>query len=102
MHITLVYMEVQPENIQNFIQASLANHQGAIQEQGNVRFDVLQCAEDPAKFVLYEVYESEEAALAHKKTAHYLKWRETVASWMAKPRQGVRYSLLAPKDAEQW
>ncbi len=102
MHITLVHVEVHSENIENFIQASLENYQGAIQEAGNVRFDVLQCSEDPCKFILYEVYDSEQSAAEHKKTAHYLKWKETVAPWMAKPRQGVRYNPIAPEAREQW
>ncbi|NUM36259.1 MAG: antibiotic biosynthesis monooxygenase [Candidatus Brocadiae bacterium] len=102
MHITLVHVEVQRENIQNFIQASVENHNGSVQEKGNVRFDVIQNAEDPCKFILYEVYESEQAALEHKKTAHYLKWKETVAGWMAKPRQGVRYNAIAPEDRKKW
>ena len=65
-------------------------------ETGNCRFDVLQDAADPSKFLLYEAYESKESAAAHKETAHYLKWRETVADWMAEPRQGVPYQSIAP------
>ena len=32
----------------------------------------------------------------HKQTPHYLTWRETVADWMAEPRQGVPYHVIAP------
>ncbi len=53
-----------------------------------LRFDVLQDAGTPSKFVLYEAYESSEAAAAHKETAHYRKWRDTVSDWMVKPRKG--------------
>ncbi|MBI4677077.1 MAG: antibiotic biosynthesis monooxygenase [Elusimicrobia bacterium] len=28
------------------------------------------------RFVLYEAFESEDAAAAHKKTPHYLAWRD--------------------------
>jgi (4S)-4-hydroxy-5-phosphonooxypentane-2,3-dione isomerase len=53
--------------------------------------------EKPAQFILYEAYASEEDAAAHKQTAHYLAWRDRVADWMAKPREGLRYDGLFPK-----
>ena len=59
--------------------------------------DLLGSDDDPARFVLYEAYTNEEAAAAHKETAHYLKWRETVAPWMAMPRKGIRYTSLQPE-----
>jgi autoinducer 2-degrading protein len=96
MQVTIVQVRVKPEHIQDFIDATRANHLGSVQEAGNRRFDVLQSAEDPAKFVLYEAYASTEAAVAHKNTAHYLKWRDTVAPWMAAPRVGTVYQGLFP------
>jgi len=98
MIVTTVIVYVKPENVNDFIEASSKNHEASIKEPGNTRFDVLQCATEPARFLLYEAYESEEAAAAHKKTEHYLKWREEVAGWMAKPRQGISYKAICPKD----
>jgi autoinducer 2-degrading protein len=92
MLVTLVYVHVKPESISEFIEASLENARGSVNEPGNVRFDVLQMEDDPTRFVLYEAYETAEDAAAHKGTQHYLKWRETVADWMAEPRQGVAYT----------
>jgi autoinducer 2-degrading protein len=66
---------------------------------GHCRFDVLQSPEEPTLFVLYEAYASEADALAHKQTAHYLRWRDAVAYWMAEPRQGVHYLGLYPEQA---
>ncbi len=63
---------------------------------GNRRFDVLQSDQNPQQFVLYEAYESEEDAREHKKTIHYLNWREKVADWMESPRTGTTYSGLYP------
>jgi len=98
MIVTTVIVYVKPENVNDFIEASSKNHEASIKEPDNMRFDVLQCATEPARFLLYEAYESEEAAAAHKKTEHYLKWREEVADWMAKPRQGIPYKAICPKD----
>lgn len=97
MIVTIVHIEVHPENIESFIRATEANHFESVKEPGNLRFDLLRNHKEPSRFVLYEAYQNEEAAAAHKDTAHYLKWRETVAPWMAKPREGIRYTALQPK-----
>jgi len=96
MIVTCVHVHVKEEFVDDFIQATIENHENSILEPGNMRFDVLQSEEDPTKFLLYEAYETEEAAAAHKKTDHYLKWRETVAEWMAEPRKGVKYKAIRP------
>lgn len=97
MHVTLVNVLVKPAHIEDFIAATRLNHEASIQEPGNRRFDVLQSSENPGHFILYEAYASAEAAATHKQTAHYLVWRDTVAAWMAEPRQGIRYEGLFPQ-----
>lgn len=97
MHVTIVHVQVKPEHLEDFLAATRLNHEGSVREPGNRRFDVLQSADDPTRFALYEAYASAEDAAAHKSTAHYLKWRETVADWMAAPRQGVSYRGLYPR-----
>jgi autoinducer 2-degrading protein len=96
MHVTIVHVQVKPEHVEAFIEASKHNHQQSAQEPGNLRFDILQLADDPTRFVLYEAYKSSEDAAAHKQTSHYLTWRETVTDWMAEPRQGISYNGLYP------
>ena len=97
MHVTLVQVQVKPHHIDDFIAATRLNHEASIQESGNRRFDILQSPENPGHFILYEAYASADDAAAHKQTAHYLTWRDTVADWMAEPRQGVRYYGLFPQ-----
>jgi len=97
MHVTLVHVQVKPGHIDDFIAATRLNHEASIRESGNRRFDVLQSPENPGHFILYEAYASAEDAAAHKQTAHYLAWRDTVADWMAEPRQGVRFDGLFPQ-----
>ena len=70
-----------------------------MQEPGIVRFDVLQDNADPTHFVLVEIYRSQEATVAHKATAHYATWRDTVAPMMAQPRTRVQYSYVFDTDA---
>jgi len=102
MIVTLVHVWVKLDHIEDFIAASTENHQNSIKEPGNLRFDLLQDATDPSKFVIYEAYESEQAVSAHKETTHYLKWRELVADWMAQPRKGEKHLVVAPKDTSLW
>lgn len=100
MTVTCVYVQVTPEMVQPFTEAMLANHRESVKEPGNLRFDVLQQFDDPTRFMIYEAYVSEEAAAAHKKTAHYVAWRGAVAEMMAAPRTGIKYSILAPVEGE--
>lgn len=97
MHVTLVHVRVIPAHVQDFIAATRANHLASLREPGNLRFDVLQSADDPTEFVLYEAYANPSDAAAHKATAHYLTWRDTVAGWMAQTRRGVSYRGLLPE-----
>ncbi|MGA1868293.1 MAG: antibiotic biosynthesis monooxygenase [bacterium] len=102
MIVTCVTVYVKEGYGDDFIKATLKNHQGSVKEPGNLRFDVLQCVDDPLRFLLYEAYESEEAAAAHKKRDHYLTWKETVADFMAKPREGVKHTVISPTERDMW
>lgn len=98
MIATCVYVYVKRHHVDDFIKASTQNHLASVKEPGNFRFDVLQMADDPTCFLLYEAYETETSAAAHKDTIHYKKWRETVADWMDTPRNGVKYNILCPVE----
>ncbi len=102
MIVNCVHVSVKKEQIDNFIKATRENHKGSVKETGNLRFDVLQSKDDPSKFLLYEAFDSDESSAAHKKTTHYLKWKETVADWMEKPREGVPYKVICPEKIEDF
>ena len=102
MIVTCVHVHVKPDKIEDFKKVTKANHDESVKEPGNLRFDLLQDVRVPEKFMIYEAYESEEAAAAHKNTAHYTTWRDAVADWMAEPRQGIKYNIVTPTDKSQW
>jgi autoinducer 2-degrading protein len=102
MIVTFVHVWVIPDRISEFVSATSENHKNSIKEPGNLRFDLLQDANEPAKFVIYEAFESDAAAAAHKDTDHYRRWRDLVAAWMAQPRKGERHIILAPTDKSLW
>ena len=98
MHTTIVHIHVKPDCVAEFIEACRLNHEASIKEPGNRRFDVLQSSDDETRFVLYEAYATTEDAVAHKQTAHYQAWRDSVADMMAEPRRGDPYQGLLPAD----
>jgi autoinducer 2-degrading protein len=99
MYVVCVTVKVKPGTESQFLEATRQNHAGTRQEPDNVRFDVLQHAEIPTQFFLYEVYRSAAAFAAHQQSPHYLAWREAVADLMAEPRQGVKHHSVLPVDA---
>jgi autoinducer 2-degrading protein len=102
MLVNVVTVFVKPEHVAEFIAATRKNHEGSRAEPGNHRFDVLQSSEDPARFLLYEVFADKAAVEAHRLTPHYQAWRAAVEPWMAKPREGRWHGVIAPQDSAAW
>ena len=98
MLIVHVYAHIKPDRIEAFRQATLENARASVREPGIARFDVIQQADDPSRFVLVEVYRTPEAPARHKETPHYQAWRDAVAPMMAEPRASVKYSNVFPGD----
>ncbi len=96
MQTVLVHVNVRPEFIEAFKQATIENASNSVKEAGIARFDVIQQTEAPTKFIIVEVYKTAEAPASHKETAHYARWRDTVAEMMAEPRQGIKYTNIFP------
>jgi autoinducer 2-degrading protein len=98
MYIVHVFVHVKEDQVEAFRQASLENARNSIREPGVARFDVCQQQDDPTRFVLVEVYRTAEDPARHKDSAHYQKWRDTVADMMAETRSSIKYHNLFPDD----
>jgi len=98
MFIVHVQVQVKPESVEAFRQATLENARNSIQEPGIARFDVIQQIDDPTRFVLVEVYRTPEDPARHKQTAHYQTWRDAVAEMMAEKRTSLKYTNVFPND----
>lgn len=101
MLVIHVHVHVKYDFIEAFIQATLENARQSAQEPGIARFDVIQRADDPSRFVLVEVYRTPEAPARHKDTPHYARWRDAVVHMMDEPRSSLRYTNLFPGD-DDW
>ncbi|MFA5863868.1 MAG: antibiotic biosynthesis monooxygenase [Phycisphaerae bacterium] len=100
MLVVHVFVHVKPDQVEAFKSASVENARQSIQESGIARFDVIQQQDDPTRFVLVEAYRTNEAAARHKETAHYQKWRDTVADMMAEPRTSTKFVNIFPDDQD--
>jgi (4S)-4-hydroxy-5-phosphonooxypentane-2,3-dione isomerase len=98
--IVHVDIAVVPDQLDAFLAATQQNAVASRDEPGIVRFDLLTDRADPTRVVLVEIYRDEAAAAAHKDTAHYQRWRDTVAPMMARPREATRYVNISPDDSD--
>jgi autoinducer 2-degrading protein len=100
--LLLVHVDVAvvPDQLDAFLAATQENAVASRDEPGIVRFDVLSDRAKPTHVVLVEIYRDEAAVAAHKDTAHYQRWRDTVAAMMARPREATRYVNTSPDDSE--
>lgn len=98
MFIVHVQVHVRPEFVDAFRAATEENARNSVREPGIARFDVVQQADAPTRFVLVEVYRTPGDPAKHKETAHYRKWRDVVEEMMAEPRSSVKYANVFPGD----
>jgi quinol monooxygenase YgiN len=101
MLVVHVFVHVKSDQVEAFQQASLENARNSIHEPGIAQFDIIQQQDDLTRFVLVEVYRTSDDPARHKETAHYQKWRDTVADMMAEPRTSIKYTNVFP-DEQGW
>ena len=100
MPILCVYVYVKPEAVEAFREATTENARNSRREPGVARFDFIEQADDPARFLLYEVYRDAAAQADHKETAHYRAWAAKTADMFAEPRTRQLYRAIDPPDGE--
>ncbi len=101
MLVVHVFVHVKSDQVEAFRKATLENAHNSIQEPGIARFDIIQQQDDLTRFVLVEVYRTPDDPVRHKETAHYQKWRDTVADMMSEPRTSIKYTNVFP-DEHGW
>jgi autoinducer 2-degrading protein len=96
MIVKSVTFYIKQEGIKQFIEATLENQENSRKEKEIEAFDFFQCKDDPTKFLLYEVYKSEEGIDEHMKTEHFKKWFNTVEQYFSGPRDRATYIPINP------
>lgn len=102
MLIVQVFVHVVPVHVDAFVAATEANARASRQEPGVVRFDLLREEGTTDRFVLLEIYRTDDDPARHKETAHYATWKSAVEPWMASPRRSVKYRAVSPIDPAAW
>ncbi|MDN2485159.1 (4S)-4-hydroxy-5-phosphonooxypentane-2,3-dione isomerase [Kosakonia sacchari] len=97
MNVTLVEINIKPDRVDEFLEVFRANHEGAIREPGNLRFDVLQDPKVKTRFFIYEAYRDEAAVQAHKETPHYRACVAKLEELMSEPRKKRSFIGLLPQ-----
>ncbi len=100
MLVVHVHVHVKPDCVEQFKLATMENARASVREPGIARFDVIQQADDPTRFILVEVYRTPEAPARHKDTIHYARWRDAVVEMMAEPRASQKFTNVFPADAD--
>lgn len=98
MRIAQVHFQIKPNCIEGFIQATRNNARESLKEVGIVRFDILQSESDPTHFILFEVYISTDAQVAHKQTRHFLRWNSEVENLIIAPGRAEIFRYVASSD----
>ena len=76
MFVLVVHVEVRPELLGELRPLMLENARRSVErDAGCIRFDVHQVEGSETQFVYYEVYESEAAWQAHRRSAHFLDYQ---------------------------
>ena len=95
MYLFHAYVTVAAGSEAEFAEACRVNSLASLQEPGCLRFDVLQQADDPTRFVLVEAYDTEDDLASHKTTDHYKAWAEVTNRVQVEPRSKTVFTLLA-------
>ncbi|KAJ1623324.1 hypothetical protein T492DRAFT_1055497 [Pavlovales sp. CCMP2436] len=78
----IVTLTIKEEMVEQFIAVAMEDSRASLENEngGCLRFDVLRDSLTPNKFIFYEMYKDEAAAVFHKTTPHYKMWSEFKAS----------------------
>jgi (4S)-4-hydroxy-5-phosphonooxypentane-2,3-dione isomerase len=100
MFSLMVQLEVRPEDRDEFLAAITTNAQASVRDEpGCHRFDVSAVEGDHSRFVLYELYDDEEAFEAHKRAPHFAAWRQ-VADRVLTSQVNTRGTVVASSSDE--
>ena len=92
MHILIVHAQIKTEFIEAFKAATKINADNSAKEPGIARFELLQQQDDPARFVLFEVYRDADAPAQTQGDRPLQIWFETVNDMFVTPRTRAFYT----------
>ncbi|WP_417069817.1 putative quinol monooxygenase [Niveibacterium terrae] len=85
MIVAQVVFSVKPDRVEDFVRSTMDNVMHSRREAGVVSFGFYKVKDSASSFLLFEQYRSAEDQVAHRETAHYKRWKESVADLLACP-----------------
>ena len=101
MYIVHVFVHVKPEHWHAFKAATIENARNSVKEPGIARFDVIQQADDPTRFVLVEVYRTPDDPAKHKETRTTTSGAKRASRCWPSRARGSLYGNVFP-DEQGW
>jgi quinol monooxygenase YgiN len=102
MLVLWVKVRVEPAERQRFLAAierdALSSERD---EEGCLRFNVLQDARDPDVYYFYEVYRDQRALDAHRETPHFKAWLSVRDSLRSEPEVAFSQTVF-PAERAYW
>ena len=92
----VVFIEVDPARVDEFLVIVKAQAAAALQEPGCRRFEISQKAGQPNVFTLAELYDDDVATDAHLAAPHTARWRELTGDGLIISKNAVRGAVLNP------
>lgn len=100
MYSIFVTINIEPDRVGEFREASLGDAQGSVRDEpGCYRFDIHQDAAVATRFYLVEVYQDKQAFEAHLETPHFKKWISTVEEMFTEEIHKIEMSTVFPSPA---
>jgi autoinducer 2-degrading protein len=94
-----VSLKVKPDLRDRFLAAAEDDSICSVRdEDGCLRFDVLQDGADPNRFFFYEVYRDQSAFDAHRQAPHFARWSAASQEVLAEPPTRELCTVLFPRD----
>ena len=95
-----VTIEVKPEHVKEFIEATVIEARGTVAgEPGVFQFHMSTDEDRPNLFYFFEIFRDVAAWKAHQETENFKVWRGTVAHMFAKNPEPISMRTIFPSEA---
>ena len=86
----IVWLRVDPAQLDTFLEAMGDNASASREEPGCRGFEIHQGQEDPTRFVLVELYDDDASLAAHHQSEHFALWKERSKDGMVIEKESLR------------
>ena len=97
--VNAIDLDIAPAEMEKYLEAIKENAAASVKEPGCREFNVMVLASNPNHVFLFEVYDNDAAAQAHRTTDHFKKYAATTANMVTarnvRPMKSIAFNLKA-------